>query len=201
MSGQNKVSGVVLAGGMARRMQEQDKGLMLCNNRPLVSYALAAMAPLVDDLLISANRHQDRYRQFHYPVISDAEPSFDGPLAGILAAMQTAQHRILLVAPCDSPLVASIHLQRLVDALISQDADISVAFDGQRLHPVFAALRTELQLDLQSYLHSGERKLQNWFHRHLLVEVDFSDTPHIFVNVNTPSELRAVELKLAETKT
>ncbi|OAH99937.1 molybdenum cofactor guanylyltransferase MobA [Methylomonas methanica] len=198
MSGQNKVSGVVLAGGMARRMQEQDKGLMLCNNRPLISYALAAMAPLVDDLLISANRHQDRYRQFHYPVISDAEPIFDGPLAGILAAMQTAQHRILLVAPCDSPLVASIHLQRLVDALISQDADIAVAFDGERLHPVFAALKTRLQTDLQDYLRSGERKLQTWFHRHSLLQVDYSDSPHIFVNINTPAELLTVEQSLAE---
>lgn len=198
MSGQNKVSGVVLAGGMARRMQEQDKGLMLCNNRPLVSYALAAMAPLVDDLLISANRHQDRYREFNYPVISDAELNFDGPLAGILAAMQSAQHGILLVAPCDSPLVASIHLQRLVDALISQDADIAVAFDGERLHPVFAALKTRLQTDLQDYLRSGERKLQTWFHRHSLLQVDYSDSPHIFVNINTPVELLTVEQSLAE---
>ncbi|AMK75819.1 MULTISPECIES: molybdenum cofactor guanylyltransferase MobA [Methylomonas] len=198
MSGQNKVSGVVLAGGMARRMQEQDKGLLLCNNRPLVSYALAAMTPLVDELLISANRNQDLYQQFNYRVISDAEPSFDGPLAGILAAMQAAQHPTLLIAPCDSPLVATIHLQRLLDTLLAQDAEIAVAFDGERLHPVFAALRTELQLDLQNYLCSGERKLQSWFHRHLLVEVDFSDTPHIFANINTPAELADLEHSLTD---
>jgi molybdenum cofactor guanylyltransferase len=197
MSGQNKVSGVVLAGGMARRMQEQDKGLLLCNNRPLVSYALAAMAPLVDELLISANRNQDRYRQFAYPVISDAEQSFDGPLAGILAALDAAQHPILIIAPCDSPLVETVHLQRLLNALLSRNADIAVAFDGERLHPVFAALRTNLQTDLQNYLHSGERKLQGWFHRHLLVEVDFSDTPQVFVNINTPAELAALENSLA----
>jgi molybdopterin-guanine dinucleotide biosynthesis protein A len=197
MSGQNKVSGVVLAGGMARRMQEQDKGLLLCNDRPLISYAIAAMAPLVDELLISANRNQDLYRQFSYPIISDAEPNFHGPLAGILAAMQAAQRGILLVAPCDSPLVESMHLQRLLDALISQDADIAVAFDGERLHPVFAALRTELQPDLQTYLHSGERKLQSWFHRHVLIEVDFSDTPRIFANINTQTELLAIEHSLA----
>lgn len=197
MSGQNKVSGVVLAGGMARRMQEQDKGLLLCNHRPLVSYTLAAMTPLVDDLLISANRHQDRYRRFAHRVISDAEPSFDGPLAGILAAMQAAQHPILLIAPCDSPLIETVHLQRLLDALSTQDADIAVAFDGERLHPVFAALRTELQRDLQQYLLSGERKLQRWFQRHLLVEVDFSDTPQVFANINTPEELAALEHSLA----
>ncbi|OQW74649.1 MAG: molybdenum cofactor guanylyltransferase [Proteobacteria bacterium ST_bin11] len=197
MSGQNKVSGVVLAGGKARRMQEQDKGLILCNNRPLVSYALAAMKPLVDELLISANRNQDRYGQWAYPVISDAEQTFDGPLAGILAAMHAAKHSVLLIAPCDSPLIDTVHLQRLLEALVTQEADIAVAFDGERLHPVFAALRTELQTDLQAYLLRGERKLQQWFQRHLTIQVDFSDTPHIFVNINTPAELLAVEQSLA----
>jgi molybdopterin-guanine dinucleotide biosynthesis protein A len=197
MSGQNKVSGVVLAGGMSRRMQQQDKGLLLFQNRPLVSYALAAMQPLVDELLISANRNQNRYRQFAYPVVSDIEQTFDGPLAGILAAMQVAQNSTLLIAPCDSPLVKSIHLQRLLTALIKDDAEIAVAYDGERLHPVFAALRTDLQADLQAYLQRGERKLQMWFRRHRMIKVDFSDAAQIFVNINTPTEL--AELEKTET--
>jgi len=192
MSGQNKVSGVVLAGGLGRRMQQRDKGLLLFNHRPLVSYALAAMAPLVDELLISANRNQADYSQFGYPVVGDASQAFDGPLAGILAAMRTAHNPVLLVAPCDSPLVKAEHMQRLVLAL-NDDAEIAVAFDGERLHPVFAALKTGLQADLHDYLQSGERKLQSWFYRHALVKVDFSDVPQIFVNVNTPAELRRLE--------
>jgi len=194
MSGQNKVSGVVLAGGMARRMRQQDKGLLPFKNRPLISYPLAAMAPLVDELLISANRNLEIYRQFEYPVISDANQNFDGPLAGILAAMQTAQNPLLLIAPCDSPLVETAHLQRLLSALLLNDTDIAVAFDGERLHPVFAALKTALRLDLHTYLKSGERKLQNWFYRQTLVKVDFSDAPQIFANINTPAELQALEI-------
>ncbi|WKJ91372.1 molybdenum cofactor guanylyltransferase MobA [Methylomonas montana] len=193
MSGQNKVSGVVLAGGMARRMRQQDKGLLPFKNRPLISYPLAAMAPLVDELLISANRNLDRYRQFAYPLISDANQNFDGPLAGILAAMQTAHNPLLLIAPCDSPLIETAHLQRLLSALLTSCADIAVAFDGERLHPVFAALKTDLRLDLHAYLQSGERKLQNWFYRHTLVKVDFSDAPQIFANINTPTELAELE--------
>lgn len=193
MSRQNKVSGVVLAGGLARRMRQQDKGLVLFNDRPLVSYALAAMAPLAAQLLISANRHQDLYRQFGYPVIADANPTFDGPLAGILAAMQAAEHSILLTAPCDSPLAQTEHLQRLLSALNDNPADIAAAFDGQRLHPVFAALKTDLQADLRDYLQRGERKLQSWFNRHALIKVDFSDAPQIFANINTPEELSALE--------
>jgi len=195
MSGQNKVSGVVLAGGLARRMGLRDKGLMPFNNRPLVGYALAAMAPLVDELLISANRNQEDYKQFGYPVIGDSNPTFDGPLAGILAAMRVAQNTVLLVMPCDSPLVETRHLQRLLAALATQSVDIALVYDGKRLHPVFAALKTSLSLqtDLQNYLQHGERKLENWFNRHSAIKVDFSDTPEIFANINTPAELQALE--------
>jgi molybdopterin-guanine dinucleotide biosynthesis protein A len=193
MSRQNKVSGVVLAGGLARRMQQRDKGLLLFNHKPLVSYALAAMEPLVDELLISANRNQADYRQFGYPVIGDASQTFDGPLAGILAAMRTAGHPVLLIAPCDSPLVETVHMQRLLTTLFDNDAELAVAFDGERLHPVFAALKTGLQADLHDYLQSGERKLQSWFYRHALVKADFSDVPRIFANVNTPEELLRLE--------
>ena len=192
MSGQNKVSGVVLAGGLARRMDHRDKGLLEFNGRPLVAYALAAMAPLVDDLLINANRNQDSYRQFGYPVIGDGSDNFDGPLAGMLAAMRTARHPTLLVMPCDSPLIQTEHLQRLLSAL-TDDVDIATAFDGERLHPVFAALKTKLQTDLEQYLNSGERKLQAWFGRHALARVDFSDAATMFANVNTRDELQKLK--------
>jgi len=188
MGGQNKVSGVVLAGGLARRMGHQDKGLVQFNNKSLISYALAAMAPLADQLLISANRNHDRYRQFGYLVIGDGNDRFDGPLAGILAAMRHARYPVLLTMPCDSPLFTGKHLRKVLSAL-SDDADIAVAFDGQRLHPVFAALRTHLQADLETYMHRGERKLQTWFNQHKTINVDFSDSPEIFANINTPEEL------------
>ncbi len=199
MSGQNKVSGVVLAGGLARRMGQQDKGLVSFKERPLVSYALAAMLPLVDELLISANRNQGAYRQFGYPVIGDKNPTFDGPLAGILAAMQFARNPVLLVMPCDSPMVETGHLQRLLDALINNPVDIAVAYDGKRLHPVFAALKTSLQADLQYYLQRGERKLELWFKLHSALKVDFSDTPEIFANINTLEELQALETNQARS--
>lgn len=198
MSGQNKVSGVVLAGGMARRMAGQDKGLVLFNDRPLVAYAVAAMAPLVDQLLISANRNQAQYCQFGYAVLDDGNADFDGPLAGMLAAMRAARNPLLLVMPCDSPLLATAHAQRLLAAL-TDEFDIAVAFDGQRLHPVFAVIRTRLQADLQDYLRRGERKLQSWFERQRLLKVDFSAVPEIFANINTEDELFGLERALRES--
>ncbi|MGR8930778.1 MAG: molybdenum cofactor guanylyltransferase MobA [Gammaproteobacteria bacterium] len=192
MSGQNKVSGLILAGGLARRMNQQDKGLIELHGQAMVSYAISALSPLVDELLLSANRNQDRYKEFGYSVIDDGNDQFNGPLAGMLAAMKIARNSTLLVMPCDSPLIETEHLQRLLSNL-SEDVDIAVAFDGQRLHPVFVALKTHLSSDLQDYLLSGERKLQTWLNRHTLREVDFSDRPEIFTNINTPEELAALE--------
>lgn len=198
MNGQNPVSGVVLAGGMARRMQQQDKGLALFNGKPLVSYAINAMAPLVDDLLISANRNLNHYRQFGHPVISDDFGQFDGPLAGILTAMHVARHPTLLVMPCDSPLLSGQQLLRLLQAL-DANTDIAAAFDGQRLHPVIAAMRCELQHDLQAYLQRGERRLEQWFNNHRLVTVDFSDTPEVFANINTTEHLQQLAADYTST--
>ena len=192
MSDQNKVSGLVLAGGLARRMLHQDKGLILFNHQAMISYALAAMSPLVDELLISANRNIETYHQFGYRVICDSHQVFDGPLAGILAGMKAAKHGILLVTPCDSPLIQARHLQRLLNAM-DAGHELATAFDGERLHPVFLAVSTRLQLSLSEYLHRGERKLENWLNQHKLVKVDFSDEKEIFTNINTFDELHKLE--------
>lgn len=194
MSEQNKVSGVVLAGGLARRMQQQDKGLVLYRQQPLVSYAIAALAPLVNELWINANRNQQRYREFGYPVIADNDGSYAGPLAGIYAAMQVVAHPVLLVAPCDSPLLETRHLQRLLAELDNAaDAELAVAYDGERLHPVFMALNTSLQTSLREYLQSGERKLQTWIARHQAIQVDFSDEAEVFANINSLKDLAELE--------
>lgn len=194
MNRQNPVSGVVLAGGMGRRVQQQDKGLLPFNDRLLVSHAIEAMAPLVDDLWLSANRNLERYRQLGYPVLTDQFGDFDGPLAGILAAMQHARQPWLLVLPCDSPLLGRQQLQRLFDAM-TEDIDIAAAHDGERLHPVVALLRCALYDDLQAYLGSGQRRLQVWFERHRLRPVDFSDQPEVFANINTLEQLHQLAVR------
>lgn len=188
MSRQNKVSGVVLAGGQGSRMGQQDKGLVMFHQQPLVHYALTALAGLTSDIYISANRNREIYARFGYPVIADGRDGFDGPLAGILAALHTTRADVLLVLPCDSPLLKTAHLQRLLAAL-DEKADVAVAFDGLRLHPVVLALKTGLQSSLADYLHSGERKLQAWLYRHVVRKVDFSDQPEVFANINTLAEL------------
>lgn len=193
MHARTKVTGVVLAGGLARRMGGQDKGLVEYQGLPMILYPLRALASVADEVLINANRHQERYRRFGYPVISDRNGRFDGPLAGILSAMLHSEADILLVTPCDSPLIQPVHLLRLLNGRAEHDADIAVAVDGVRLHPVFLALKRALYPSLQEFLACGQRKVALWLERYDVVRIDFSRNPEIFLNINSFEELAGLE--------
>jgi len=193
MKSNESITGVILAGGLARRMGNQDKGLISFKGQPLISHAITVMQPVVDELIINANRNIKEYRQFGLPVISDQTASFDGPLAGILTAMLYSQTDVLLVMPCDSPLMQSAQLKTLIDRRYEQDADIAVAVDGQRWHPVFLAIKTALKTDLQAYLANGNRKVETWLAQYKTLPVDFSSQPELFMNINTLDELVKLE--------
>lgn len=196
MSNTAKVSGVILAGGRATRMDNQDKGLIKYKGRPLVSYAITAMLPVVDQLIINANRNLDQYQLFNLPVVTDQTGSFDGPLAGISTAMRYTKANILLVMPCDLPLIQPEHLQKLLSTCLEQDTDIAVAYDGKEIHPVLLAIKTSLRMDLQNYLDSGKRKVGLWLTQKKTLKVDFSNEPDIFTNINTIKDLSALEERL-----
>ena len=145
MLNQTKVTGVILAGGLARRMNNQDKGLVHYKCSPLVSYAIAALTDVTDQIIINANRNREHYQVFGLPVVTDQTDNFDGPLAGVLTAMIYTDADVLVVVPCDSPLIKAEHLQKLLAARAENAADVAVAFDGERLHPVFLAIKTSLK--------------------------------------------------------
>lgn len=179
-------------------MNHQDKGLVCYHGHPLVSYAVTALKPLVDDIIINANRNHQQYQQLGLPVFADQTDSFDGPLAGILSAMLHTEAELLLIVPCDAPLMQTQHLQKLLNTCASLDTDIAVAFDGERLHPVFLALHRRIQTSLQDYLSSGQRKVQTWLALHNTVQVDFSESLEIFTNINTLSELSLLEARQSD---
>ena len=184
------ITGVVLAGGRARRMGGEDKGLVVYRGRPLVAYALDALSLIAGTILINANRNQEEYARFGYPVIEDLTDSFDGPLAGLLSAMRSAQTEYVLTVPCDCPQVDGALLGRLYTSLLDEDAELCAAHDGDRLHPVFLIAKCSLARDLADYLASGERKVETWLRSHQLALADYSDYPEMFVNINTREELK-----------
>ena len=103
----------------------------------------------------------------------------------------------MLTAPCDAPLVAQDLAERLYVALRREDAEISVAHDGERVQPVFALIDRGLLPSLLAFLESGKHKIDLWYARHRLASADLSDSPDTFLNINTPQEREAVQTRLA----
>lgn len=170
-----------------------DKGLLPWRGQPLVCHALGALRGVAATLLINANRNSARYRDFGYPVIPDLSEGFAGPLAGLLSAMRATVTPYVLTVPCDTPLLTAELLARLVQRLDETSAPIAVAHDGERLHPVVMLAATCLADDLDTYLATGGRKVENWIRRHPWVAADFSDCPEVLANINTPEALERLE--------
>jgi molybdopterin-guanine dinucleotide biosynthesis protein A len=190
MTSQTKVTGVILAGGQARRMNYKDKGLQLFREQPLISYSFNALRPIVDELLINANRNLDIYEKFGVPVIPDLTPDFSGALAGILAAMTYSKADLLLVVPCDAPFITTIQLQHLLSEHQKNDVEISVACEGEQIHSVFLVVKTDLKSSLENYLANGEHKVRKWLAQHNTQYVDFGENARGFENINTIAELQ-----------
>ena len=187
------ITGVVLAGGLGRRMGGVDKGLQLLNGRPLVSHVIERLAPQVDELLINANQNGERYAAFGYPVLADRIPEFAGPLAGLHAALSAATHPLVATAPCDSPFLPADLISRLFQALTATGADLAVARTFDQPHPVFCLCRHELLPHLTDFLARGERKMALWHAALKVVEVAFDDEAEAFENINTREELGRFE--------
>jgi len=184
------ITGVVLAGGLGRRMGGVDKGLQLLDGQPLVRHVTERLAPQVDRLLINANRSQEAYAALGYPLIADVVGGFAGPLAGLHAALLAADTPLVATAPCDSPYLPLDLIERLHAGLQSTGADLAIASAGGRIHPVFCLCRTTLRDKLEGYLQSGGRKVALWCAETGGIEVDFSDQPEAFGNFNTLADLQ-----------
>lgn len=193
----SNLTGLILAGGRARRLGGVDKGLLPLGGRPLVAWAIQALEPQVGALLINANRRLDLYRGFGHPVIPDRDADHAGPLAGIASALAAAPTGWVLCVPCDTPLVPGDLATRLADALLTGEADVAAAHDGTRLQPLHALIPVRLAEALDHYLASGGGAVQGWYRSLRVALADFSDRPEDFSNINTWDELRQVERRLA----
>ena len=187
------ISGVILAGGQGSRMGGIDKGLQVLRGRPMVEWVAERLAPQVDELLINANRHLDRYASFGYRVVPDLIPDYAGPLAGLHAALSAATHPLVVTAPCDSPFLPTDLVSRLHTGLQEAKAELAVARTLDQIHPVFCLCRRELLPKLNDYLAGGDRKFGLWLSTLKAIEVNFDDQADAFENINTTDELSRFE--------
>jgi molybdenum cofactor guanylyltransferase len=192
--------GVILAGGLARRMGGGDKPLREIGGRPILARVIARLAPQCECLLLSANGDPQRFARFGLPVIADGVENYPGPLAGILAALDwaaanrsTAQW--IVSAPGDCPFLPRDLVARLREALDTQGAELAVAASLGRSHPVIAlwsvALREALR---QALVVEGLRKVGAWTGRYRVATVDWPAEPFDpFFNANTIDDLAEAE--------
>jgi molybdenum cofactor guanylyltransferase len=195
------ITAVVLAGGRARRMGGEDKGLVEVAGRPMVAWVLDALRPQVGAVMVNANRNRERYAAVAgCAVMADRIEGYAGPLAGMASALAAAESPLVLTAPCDSPLVSRTLAARLYACLERERAELSVAHDGERLQPVFALLRRHLLGDLLAFLATGERRIDRWYATRRMATADLSDAPDTFLNVNTPEDRAALEARLERAR-
>lgn len=184
-----RVAAVILAGGQGRRMGGADKGLVDYQGRPLVEWALAALAPQVGEILISANRNLDTYAAYGWRVLPDTLPDFPGPLAGVLAALDAVTADWLLVVPCDTPHVPADLAARLLGAALRENVPLAVAADEMRVHHSCFIVRTDQRANLAAFLARGERAVRHWQAGLPSTRVQFDAAS--FANLNQPRDLRA----------
>lgn len=181
------VTGLILAGGEGRRMGGVDKGLQLFQGHPLVAHVMARLRPQVGHVLISANRHRDRYAALGARVLPDTRPGFAGPLAGIEAGLAVCTTPWLVVVPCDGPFLPLDLVARLAAARGAARA-VAARVDD-RTHPTYALLDVGLHNDLVRDLDTGQRRLHAWLDQQAVQWCDFSSQADAFRNLNTLDDL------------
>ena len=190
------ITGIVLAGGQARRMGGGDKGLVPLNGTPLVSHAIRRLAPQVAQVVISANRHHDRYAAFAGCVVADIIGGYAGPLAGIHAGMRAATSEWVVAVPCDSPFFPETLTAALLQAAGEQAAEVAVAAAAGRAQPVFMLAKRRLAGDIAATLAAIDGKIDRWYARLPHVIVPFDDAA-AFDNINTPAQLKQALRRLS----
>ena len=187
--------GLVLAGGLARRLGGGDKTRLSIGGTTILARALARIRPQCDSIIINANGDPARFADTGLPVAPDSVPGFPGPLAGILAGLDWAaahapQCAWLLSVPGDCPFLPKDLVERLHEARRVSGSPLACARSGEWRHPTIALWPVTLREDLRhALLVDGVRKIEVWTDRHGVAIADWPATPiDPFFNVNTPED-------------
>lgn len=184
------ITAVILAGGQGKRAGGKDKGQLMLAGKSLIEHVLRVIKPQVNVIIISANRNLDFYKKYEVKVVEDIEFENEGPLAGILAAMNSAKTSFLLTVPVDMPFLPSDLVEKLASVYPELEENaICIAHDGQRTQHGIALIPIKLKGDLFNYLEEGNRKWQTWIEQHSCKIAHFEDATDSFRNINTLKEL------------
>jgi molybdopterin-guanine dinucleotide biosynthesis protein A len=200
MTTSTKPLGLVLAGGLARRMGGGDKARIRIGGVTILQRVLARFQPQCAGTIVNANGDPARFADTGLTVVPDSVPDFAGPLAGILAGLDWAAANRPDIAdvasvPGDCPFLPGDLIERLSAARAAADVPLACARSGDWRHPVVGLWRVALRDDLRHALIEEDlRKIEIWTARHGIAVADWPDAPvDPFFNVNTPEDAAAAE--------
>jgi len=193
------IAGVILAGGLARRMGGVDKPLLKLAGQPILRHVMERISPQVTALALNANGDPARFADFGLPMIADTAPGNPGPLAGVLTAMIWAQKSVagcshVLTVPGDTPFIPTDLVARLDAARLQSGACLAVAQSGGIGHPLISLWPIDLAAPLETVLNAGDRRVWDFLDRYSVCLVPFAaHGGDPFHNINTPEDLAEAE--------
>jgi molybdopterin-guanine dinucleotide biosynthesis protein A len=194
------ILGLVLAGGLARRMGGGDKARIRIGGRSILERVLGRLKPQCSAIILNANGDPARFADTGLPVVADSVPDFAGPLAGILAGLDWAAARRpdladVISVPGDCPFLPGDLVERLTSARREAGTPLACARSGDWRHPVVGLWPVGLRDDLRrALLKEGLHKIEAWTARHGVAIADWPATPvDPFFNVNTPADAAEAE--------
>jgi molybdopterin-guanine dinucleotide biosynthesis protein A len=209
--GREPHAGVILAGGLGKRMGGGDKPLLELGGKPMLARVIERLAPQVERIILNANGDPARFAAYGLPIVPDTVPGFAGPLAGILAGMRWSKAnlpdaRFLLSVAADTPFFPPDLVVRLSEGCGNDERTIALAASTVGTHPVFGLWPVALADHLEAFLQGGEGgKILTFADRHLRLNVPFDDivlpdgaAVDPFFNVNTPEDAARAEEIAAE---
>jgi molybdopterin-guanine dinucleotide biosynthesis protein A len=192
--------GLVLAGGLARRMGGGDKARIRIGGTTILERVLARLTPQCSGVIINANGDPARFADTRLPVVADSVPDFAGPLAGILAGLDRAAAKApdcewLASVPGDCPFLPNDLVARLHEARRVANTPLACARSGEWRHPVVGLWPVALREDLRrALLDEGLHKIEIWTARHGVAIADWPTEPvDPFFNINTPDDAAQAE--------
>ena len=195
------IPGIILAGGLSRRMGGGDKGLLMLGKTTIIERVIDKILPQVGSLAININGDSSRFPDYKLPIIPDSIKGYLGPLSGILAGMEWAfknGNRYIATVAADTPFLPDDLIKRLHAMVKSKNLNIGIAAsrilsgDDVFIHPTFGIWEVALKDDLRDALANDTRKIMFWAKKFKLDYYYFDTSDKLsdpFFNINTPDDL------------
>ena len=202
------IPGIILAGGLSRRMGGGDKGLLMLGETSIIERVIDKISPQVGSLAININGDSSRFPDYKLPIIPDTIKGYLGPLSGILAGMEWAfknGNRYIATVAADTPFLPDDFIKRLHAMVKSKNLNIGIAAsrilstDDVFMHPTFGIWEVGLKDDLRNALANDTRKIMFWAKKFKLDYYYFDTSDKLsdpFFNINTPDDLEEAKYRL-----